>query len=141
MDSQTAPSTKEKQDEDPFQSGGLKQPLVFSASNFVVKRGRGERGGDRREGTHMKRRRNFSPNVPLRQFEARVWYARRFCCPSWGVRGFHSARACRATHAQRGWRVASGEDEPDIRGYQHLKGESEGRLLGVPSMNTSLGYL
>lgn len=72
MDSQTAPSTKEKQDEDPFQSGGLKQPLVFSASNFVVKRGRGERGGDRWEGTHMKRRRNFSQNLPLRQFEARL---------------------------------------------------------------------
>lgn len=141
MDSQTAPSTKEKQDEDPFQSGGLKQPLVFSASNFVVKRGRGERGRDRWEGTHMKRRRNFSQNLPLRQVEAHVWYARRFWCPSWGVRGFHSVRACGATHAQRGRQVASGEDEPDIRGYQHLKGGSEGCLLGVPSMNTSLGYL
>lgn len=96
---------------------------LFSASNLAVKRGRGERGGDRWEGTHVKRRRHFSQNFPLRQFQGRVWHACRSCCPSWGVRGFHSARACRASRAQRGWRVARGEDEPDIR-----------------SMNTSLGY-
>lgn len=105
MDSQTAPSTKEKQDEDPFQSGGLKQPLVFSASNFAVKRGRGERGGDRWEGTHMKRRGNFRLNFPLRQFEARVWYgsaARR------GVEeGFTTlGPAGRHMHSEDGgWRV------------------------------------
>lgn len=97
MDSQTALSTKEKQDEDPFQSGGWKPPLVFSTSNFAVKRGRG--GGDRWEGT---RTGEIWAKVSLwGNFRG----ACRFCRPSWGVRGFQSVGAAGTARMGGGWRV------------------------------------